>query len=105
MAATAWVRPRAATVETMIATSVKKTKAAMLVGSAKVKRVDRRQEEEIVAQRRCNAGQQRWPQAKADRDANDGSQEDQIDILDAKPGLDQSAQAERQSPLPDSAKR
>ena len=34
IAATAWVRPRAATLETMTATSVKKTKAATLAGSA-----------------------------------------------------------------------
>ena len=36
MAATAWARPRAATFDTMTATSVKKMKAATFTGSAMV---------------------------------------------------------------------
>ena len=59
--------------------------------------VDRRQEEEVVAQRRRDAGQQRRPQAVAHRDADDRGQEHQVDVLDAEPRLDQppTAEAER----------
>ena len=56
--------------------------------------VDRRQEEEIVAQRRRDAGEQRRPQAVADRDADHRGEEHQIDVLDAEPRLDQLADAE-----------
>ena len=57
--------------------------------------VDRRQEEEIVAERRGDAGEQRRPQAEAHGDADDRRQEHEIDVLDAEPGLDQLADAER----------
>ena len=56
--------------------------------------VDRRQEEEIVAERRRDAGQQRRPQAVAHRDADDRGQEHEIDVLDRRTGLDQLADAE-----------
>ena len=52
-------------------------------------RVDRRQEEEIVAERCSDAGEQRRPQAVAHRHADDRRQEHEIDVLDAEPGLDQ----------------
>ena len=56
--------------------------------------IDRRQEEEIVAQRRRDAGQQRRPQAVANGHADHGGEEHQIDVLDAEHGLDQLAGAE-----------
>ena len=56
--------------------------------------VDRRQEEEIVAQRRRDAGQQRRPQAEANRHAHHRREEHQIDVLDAEPWLDQFGGAE-----------
>ena len=58
-------------------------------------RVDRRQEEKIVGQRRSDAGEQRGQQAEAHGDADDGGEEDQIDVLDADPSVDQFAAAER----------
>ena len=45
--------------------------------------IDRRQEEEIVAQRRRDACQQRRPQAVAHGDADHGGEKHQIDVLDA----------------------
>ena len=56
--------------------------------------VDRRQEEEIVAERRRDAGDQRRPQAEAHGDADDRRQKYQIDIFDAEPGLDQLARCQ-----------
>ena len=67
--------------------------------------VDRRQEEEIVAQRRRDAGQQRRQQAEAHRDADDRGQKYQIDILDADPAADQFGAAERRRPRASSASR
>jgi hypothetical protein len=55
------------------------------VGDAE--RVYRRQEKEIVRERGRHTRQQRWPQAKAHRNCNNGRQKNQIDILDSKPGL------------------
>ena len=71
--------------ETMTATMVNSAKAAMLCGSAIVKRVDRRQEEEIIGERRDDAGKQRRQQAEAHGDADDRGEEHQIDVLDADP--------------------
>ena len=65
--------------------------------------VDRRQEEEVVAERRGDARQQRRPQAEAHRDADDGGQKHQIDVLDAEPRLDQLAEPERRRRPPRSA--
>ena len=50
--------------------------------------VDRRQEEEIVAQRGHRAGEQRRKQPVAHRDRDDRGQEHEIDVLDAEPRLD-----------------
>ena len=74
---------------------MKKTNAATLVGIGDGEGVDRRQEEEIVAERRRDAGEQRRPQAEAHGDADDRRQEHEVDVLDAEPGLDQQADAER----------
>ena len=63
--------------------------------------VDRRQEEEIVAQRRRDAGEQRRPQAEAHGDADDRGQEHQIDVLDRRTsGWISSADAERRPRRP-----
>ncbi len=56
--------------------------------------IDRRQEEEIVAQRGRDARQQRRPEAVARRGADHGGQEDEVDILDAEERLDQLGRAE-----------
>ncbi len=57
--------------------------------------VDRRQEEEIVAKRRHDAREQRRQQTEPYRDADDGGEQHQIDVLDAEQRLDQHADAER----------
>ncbi len=58
-------------------------------------RVDRRQKEKVVGQRRHDAGEQRRPEPEAHGNADDGGEEDQIDVLDADPNVDQFAAAER----------
>ena len=45
--------------------------------------IDRRQEEEVVAQRRRDARQHRRPQPKARGNGDDGGEENQIDVLDS----------------------
>jgi hypothetical protein len=57
--------------------------------------VDRRQEEEIVAQRRSHTREQGWPKPKAHRDANHGGQKDQVDVLNTDPAIDQFTATER----------
>ena len=57
--------------------------------------VDRRQEEEVVAQRGRHGGQQGRQQPEAQGDADDGHQQHEIDILDAEHRLHGSADARR----------
>ena len=56
--------------------------------------VDRRQEEEIVAQGRNHAGHQRRPKAEAQSHGNDCREKQQVDGLDTQPRADQEADAE-----------
>ena len=91
---TASVRARAATLETMIATMVKKTTAMIFRGSAIVERVVRLGEEEIVAKRRHHAGEERRPQAEANGDGDDRREEHEVGILNADPGPEQLADAD-----------
>ena len=58
--------------------------------------VDRRQEEEIVAQRRNHARHQRRPKAEAQSHGDDRGEKQQVDRLDAQPGADQEADAKRE---------
>src|ERR1019366_4884465 len=46
-------------------------------------------EEEVVTQRRRDAGEQRRPQAVTDGDPDDSCQKYQVDVLDAEPWMDQ----------------
>ena len=57
--------------------------------------VDRRQEEEVVAERGRHGGQERRPEPVADGDADNCRQEHEIDVLDAERGLHEHADAER----------
>ncbi len=52
-------------------------------------RVDRRQEEEVVTQRGCDAGHQRWPETEPYRDCDHRRKEHQVDVLDTEQRLDQ----------------
>ena len=62
--------------------------------------VDRRQEEEIVAERSRDGGEQRRPKPVANGDADDCRQKHEIDVLDAEQWLDQPGRhrAPRQPP-------
>ena len=59
--------------------------------------VDRRQKEEVVAQRRRHACQHRRPQSEARRNRHDGREKNQIDILDAEQWLHTFCDPERDS--------
>ncbi len=59
--------------------------------------VDRRQEEEIVAERGDRAGEQGRKQAEAHRDGDDGGEEDEVDVLDPQPRLDRFARRKREA--------
>ena len=58
-------------------------------------RVDRLQEEEVVAQRPGNHREERRPEAEADRDRHHGGQEGKVERLDADERLDQLGDGER----------
>ena len=57
--------------------------------------IERWHEEEIIGKRRHHAGEQRGQQTEADRDADHGREQHQVDILEAKERLDQHADARR----------
>ena len=58
-------------------------------------RVNRRQEEEIVGERRDDAGEERRPQAKANGDSDDGGEEDEVAVGWADRGPDQLGDGKR----------
>src|SRR5262249_4289672 len=57
--------------------------------------IDRRQKEEIVAERRDDGREQRGPKPITQRYAHDGGEKDEIDVFDAEQRLDQLAHAKR----------
>ena len=59
--------------------------------------VDRRQEEEIVAERGDHAREQRRIEAVAHRDGDDRREEHEVDVLDAEIGLDRFAREKREA--------
>ena len=95
MAVMACARTRAATLETSTAIEREEAEGRDIVRVADREGVERRQEEEVVAERGGDAGKERRPQAEAHRDGDDRRQEDEVDILDAEPAADQLADAER----------
>jgi hypothetical protein len=75
---------------------VKKKKAATLVvGNGES--VERRPKEEVVAKRSHDACDEGRPEPVAHRNPNHHGDKDEIDILDAKPRLNELADAERRT--------